>query len=772
MPELILHGCAPIPLAHYLKALGVLIVLARHSKTVRCDWKQHTFEIESEFTESALVEFFIRDYIPCPIVVPWSGSDFFDVEREAKCSTFDKQPTSARVIGAFLATSAPRLAEYRATIQRVFEAMDSSGARTKKSIEGSGTKQRQTKADFLRVLRSTLPESAVEWIDSAAIVEQRTPYFNALLGGGGGSDGNSHFSDNYMQCLWMTLPEFGPQRRKPVMAIGGAQFDSRSALEESLFDRQSRGTRIAGLSPVLFDSTRVGGPNQTTGFQADSGSNPWDFILMLEGSLLFAGAVGRKLDDNREPSARFPFLFDSSPVGLGASFFGESSGREMWLPLWTRPAGLGEVRALLGEGRIEKHGRMARRGTDAFVAVAQLGFDRGISAFQRIGFFKGRIGGDNYFTAVDQGFIVPRRNESVDLLRDFDDSLDKLITAARGDRCPGSVRRRVVDLENSVAVLATASERRRERLLDVLVSLARMERALSRSFAWSKDHVRPLHGLRKQWIDNADDGSPEFRLAESVAAMRAWFGKETLWFRQHLEPVDMGASKERSWIGWADTPGNDVVWHDGGLADTLNAILARRLVRTANSGARGWPDWSPRPAALADITAFIENRTNDALLADLIWGLSLVDWESIIGDERRTAKTALSEAALPEADVNGTSENDSVVVETASDSDQRAVPSSFYALLRLCFRRSSGKEDAIPLVPAILQRAMNGDGKAASALAARRLRASGKAPLVKELPVGGDTARRTAAAILFPIGPRDLRLLERTILQQRKTQNT
>ncbi len=72
-------------------------------------------------------------------------------------------------------------------------------------------------------------------------------------------------------------------------------------------------------------------------------------------------------------------------------------------------------------------------------------------------------------------------------------------------------------------------------------------------------------------------------------------------------------------------------------------------------------------------------------------------------------------------------------------------------MMRLCFRPSSGRDDAIPLVPAILQRAMNGDGKAASELAARRLRASGKAPLVNDLPVGGDTARRTAAAMLFPI---------------------
>jgi len=45
------------------------------------------------------------------------------------------------------------------------------------------------------------------------------------------------------------------------------------------------------------------------------------------------------------------------------------------------------------------------------------------------------------------------------------------------------------------------------------------------------------------------------------------------------------------------------------------------------SGAPGWPDWSPRTARLNDITQFIEGRTDDALLADLLWGFSLIDWE-------------------------------------------------------------------------------------------------------------------------------------------------
>ena len=137
------------------------------------------------------------------------------------------------------------------------------------------------------------------------------------------------------------------------------------------------------------------------------------------------------------------------------------------------------------------------------------------------------------------------------------------------------------------------------------------------------------------------------------------------------------------------------------------------------AGARGWPDWSPRYASLKDITAFIEGRTDDTLIADLLWGLSLIDWQMV---EKET-------------------------LETTSESE--FVPSSFYALLKLCFR-PKGKNKAIPLVPAIHHRAHSGDGLAASQLAARRLRGSGYPPLIEKLPVAASVARRTAAALLFP----------------------
>jgi CRISPR-associated protein Csx17 len=108
-------------------------------------------------------------------------------------------------------------------------------------------------------------------------------------------------------------------------------------------------------------------------------------------------------------------------------------------------------------------------------------------------------------------------------------------------------------------------------LLAVLAALGTTERALVKSFKWATKsaYLRPLHGLKEHWLHAADDGSAEFRLAQSVAGMSAWLGKETIWFRQHLEPLGITANKERSWVSWGDTPGNDAAWHDGDLIDAL-----------------------------------------------------------------------------------------------------------------------------------------------------------------------------------------------------------
>jgi len=711
MPAITLNGCAPIPLAHYLKALGILrLVSEQVDATTRGSWLSDHLLLHVSVDAAALTKFFTHNYRPTAVLAPWNGgSGFFPKDNDDSLTAIEKGTAS-------------RLEAYRIGIAAARRELNRLALRAKPDGE--------TKTLLLQNCRNSFPEDALAWLDAVFVLGQDGTKFPPLLGTGG-NDGRLEFTNNFMQRITEVMSP----------ATGEPTAESARWLRAALFGSAAPG--LATKAPVgQFFPGAAGGANATSGFDAPSAVNPWDFILMIEGSLLFAAASVKRLESADDGALVYPFCVRQAGIGYAsAARADEAEARcEIWVPLWTRPTTLAELRAIFSEGRAQVRGRAARSGVDFVQAAVTLGVDRGIATFQRYG-FQVRNGLAYFATPLER--VVVRRNARADLLADIEGWYDRLRQKA-GPRAspepPASVARALNQLERRIVELCRDDSP--GSLQSLIAALGATERALARTFKWTTAaYLRPLHGLNKRWLDDANDNSPEFRLAESVAAMRAWLGKETLWFRQHLEPVNLESNKERSWISWDDPPGNDVTWRDGDLTDTLNAILTRRVLRVEQSGAKSWPDDSPRFAHLDDIACFIEGRTDDALLADLLWGLSLLDWQQV-------------KPLMPE-------------FHDAPD----AVPSSFYAMLRLCFRRSSGKDDAIPLVPAILQRAMNGDGKAASELAARRLRASGKAALVKELPVGGDTARRTAAAILFPIALRDFSLLERTILHQLKTQS-
>jgi CRISPR-associated protein Csx17 len=73
-----LNGCAPAPLAHYLKALGVLrIVSDQLDPEARGFWEGEGFVLISSKTDKELVAFFLQRYKPTPILNPWGARSGF-----------------------------------------------------------------------------------------------------------------------------------------------------------------------------------------------------------------------------------------------------------------------------------------------------------------------------------------------------------------------------------------------------------------------------------------------------------------------------------------------------------------------------------------------------------------------------------------------------------------------------------------------------------------------------------------------------------------------
>ena len=99
MPSLILNGCAPVPIAHYLKALGILRLVSEDSehgdpRALGC-WKGNTFELSSTINREELLNFFLHDYRPTPIINPWNGGSGFYFRDE---KTKEKDPVTNKRI--------------------------------------------------------------------------------------------------------------------------------------------------------------------------------------------------------------------------------------------------------------------------------------------------------------------------------------------------------------------------------------------------------------------------------------------------------------------------------------------------------------------------------------------------------------------------------------------------------------------------------------------------------------------------------------------------
>lgn len=712
MPEIVLSGCSPIPLAHYLKALGIHRIVAESGHgdpTAMAFWVGDQFILRSRFNCETLAGFLLNDYSPTPAVAPWNGgSGFFPRDNDEALAALESSKSERlRLLREGITAARTELAKLRL----------------------ADKPDGESKARLLQNCRNHFPDAALAWLDAVVVLGEEGAKFPPLLGTGG-NDGRLEFTNNFMQRITEVVD--------PVTGLPTPR--SAGWLRAALFAEPAPGS--VTKSPIgQFFPGAAGGANSTRGFDAPSAVNPWDFILMIEGALLFAAASVKRLDAFGEGVIVYPFCVRQAGVGYAsAAAADEADARcEIWLPLWERATSMAELRAIFGEGRAQVRGRPARSGLDFAQATMTLGVDRGIGAFQRIGFQVRN--GLSYF-AIPLERITVRRCTRADLLADIEEWHDRLrlkSAGGAGTKAPASIVRALNQLERSILLLCRDGGR--GTMLNILASLGTVERALARSLKWAEENcIPPLHGLSQRWLSETDDGSAEFHLASALASVRAPLGLQSLWFRQHLEPVEMGSTKGRSWVKWAENRGNEVVWQEGALTDTLNRILARRLMRFGEAGVDGWPDIGPRTARLDGIAAFIEGRLNESLLADLLWALSCV------------------------GDLQASAHSDAPHDQPSSSAEESGIaPSAFYALLKLCHHRRTCTADPIPLVPAILHRTMKGDGGAASELAARRLCASGFHPLIRRLPVSGEAARRTAASMLFPISNAAYQELTRTI---------
>lgn len=697
-----LTGCSPAPLAHYLKGLSILrLVAEQKDPAARGWWRDEAFHLATTLDEEALQRFFLEEYRPTPIVAPWNGgSGFYPKDNKTG-------------IEAISQSTGERFAPFRTVIEWARSAVGGLQA----SPKG------EQKAALLRRCRQNWRGPALEWLEAAVVLDgEGDPTYPALLGTGG-NDGRLDFTNNYMQHLALLFDLEDPAAPARPSAL--------RLLPVALFGVPGQGLGRNAVGQFLPGN--AGGANSTVGFSGESILNSWDFVFMLEGACLFAASVARRMHATELPQAAAPFAVRSSAVGYGSAADGEKDRGEQWFPLWERPATLEELRSLIAEGRSQFGRRSAGRPVDFGRAVARLGVARGITAFQRYGYIE-RNGQANLAVPLGRWPVCAQPHQ--DLIEDIADWVESLRRATAGDEGPASIARAARVCEE--AILACCRDGANpQRWRDLLIALGQAEAQLLRSPRFTAEKgLRPLPELSPEWLVAADyEHSVELRLAAAFASQHGTTADgEIDWkdsIRRHFLPLDV-SGRRFALHGQALASNPEVVCVADDLETVALALVGRRLVE---AGQKGLPQLPLTPIAGAevsidDVARFLAGDVDDRLILDLARPLMALDWSRF----RRPAEHSR---------------------------ETRYGSLGFYGLVRLAYwpgplRLRKGAEPiTVPLDPSIFARLRTGDLVRASTAAIRRLSAVGLRPHFRLVAGDPALARRVAAALAFPIAPGD-----------------
>jgi len=552
LPVISLGGSRPDSLLGYLKGIGLLrLVATQFAPDVSAGWPNRTLELRGLNRES-LESFLLERYEPTPIMNPWNSGAGFDDKSE--------KVEAGKAIARVAATRTPRWAPYRDTIDAAKRVV----LQLKSDAGDRGTREVQRKQLILLRLRECYSDRALEWLDAAVSLGRDRPRFPPLLGSGG-NDGHLDFSVNFMQ---RALDVIGPSPR----------HESAGWLRDSLSGEDSA-PLLADVAIGQFSLAAAGGPNATAGFSADSLVNPWDFILMIEGAIAFAGTVVKRF--SAEQSASAPFTFAAVGAGYGSASEEEDVRGEIWLPQWRGHASYASIRSLLRSGRAELNtessGATAESriftsvgASDALAAVqaAQtLGVATGVARFSRIVIAKrnGLAFGATYAGEIEVASRPAIAALSRATLR-WVNAIRRIERKELGTAARAALRKYDESLVAYAGIAHNHAQAKRM-LQNAVCAIAELDAAM----AFSRSNVDALGFLEPDIIEFLDDGTLENEVALAVCSIGATNRLEQR-IRLEIAPIVWDERKRRLTYDASVKP----VWHHD-IRKTMSAILARRV---------------------------------------------------------------------------------------------------------------------------------------------------------------------------------------------------
>ena len=359
-------------------------------------------------------------------------------------------------------------------------------------------------------------------------------------------------------------------------------------------------------------------------------SNPWDFIFLLEGVKLFSGYAASRFrkSNSKETEVKASFPFTVKSFGSGYRGFGQGNLDknffEIWCPLWGKSVSFCELQGLFKEGRAVAYGRPADDEVDYAIAAKNLGVNRGISRFQRFGWFE-RPGDSHFIKSIGSFEVDQIISHSGALMSDLYKNFwfKEVRSFSRKKESSASIKNAMKTFEDST--MAHLQQPKRPDLIQkVLMELGNLCQKLAMNSNWSKKYPE----MSRKWVEQADDGSPEFRVAAALASLNE------IPMKNHFIPVE------------GKNSANTVVWRHGDLVSNMIKVLERRIIEQGIRKLEAKPFGGTYPARLSDIAYFLEKNFDDKRCASLLKGLIWVQpykYHKIGGD---MAMPPLAYAAL------------------------------------------------------------------------------------------------------------------------------
>jgi len=710
MEPLYLHGCRHDILGHYLKAIGLLRVLAKCASPEHRDpdaegwWDtdKACFCLRSPKypTREALVEFFEKHYRPTPVFAAWNKKPGSSADESGKLGVRADweiaNRLSVQVVTAekrkkpgnqYKLIASEALEAYRDTAaSSVTEAVDCIATPFLKSSEqnplflSKGIAGRahifRTHWNYLAAFQKirSAPEQSAENLAAhargddklTALIAKADAVQQKVTAHSGTAKKLAELTKK-AEAARQKVASYQARRNRELAELQAKLRDAEQALAGSIPTGNGCSSEQSGKGTPFFPDA-IKSYNIGSGWKVeDYPFNALDYVLAVEGGFTMRGSVGRTLAANSRRFAAFPFVFDAGEEMVNKDGDTENTASALWFPLWNRPTTYTELSSFIADAQARLPRKDARFSAEFMRALHSQGVDAGFSGWQEFR-FKQRVTDVPWVTTgayVESAFRedATRLNRALHPL-DESQFLDQFEMKRKKDGSVDSKSPHPVRATINAAMETATRETTPHACLDLLSAVFRACRqmAISESFRETlpREYRSRPRFFRPLPMDDwntllSDMSQPEFRIARAVAAIAGQMDKHN--GREFTVLPMLGSLlplKLRRGGSWylpqkPEPPNHQAVWTGTDVCHDLAVVLGRRYMDSLKDDRPALhPPHDSLGARLSDVLLFLKRELDDHLIARWIEALSLIGWEFADVDDGRSVGGPDSHAIPPE----------------------------------------------------------------------------------------------------------------------------